>query len=62
MAELGVLIADSDSSASDSSDEEDMDILLIDAAFPPNVSYGNRICLEDLSDFQCERLFRFCSA
>ena len=47
---------DSDSS---SSDEEDMDLLVIQAiAFPPKSQQQTRICLDSISDLDCEQLFR----
>ena len=59
MEELGQVIFADNSSDDDSSDEEDLELLMIDTAFPETTPSGERLCLEDLSDFQCERLFRY---
>ena len=46
-------------SDSPSSDEEDIDLLVIqEIAFPPNSQQQTRICLDCISDLDCEQLFR----
>ena len=57
MEELVCAEIESDSD-NDSSDEEDLEILMLEAAFGETTPSGERLCLENLSDFQCERLFR----
>ena len=41
-----------------SSDEDDLDILLVEMAFAPKVNLGRRINLEDITDTGCEQMFR----
>ena len=55
------LIALQESSDSDflSSDEEDIDILLLELSFKPKKILEPRINLDDLSEVDCEQLFRF---
>ena len=53
----------SESDQSSSSDEEDLDFLLLDAVFPTKVSLDTpRLNLEDLSDEQCDRMFRYANS
>ena len=61
MKALVELLALQDSSDSDSSssDEEDMDFLLLEMLFKPKKVLGPRVNLDDLSDLECEKLFRF---
>lgn len=49
--------ASSDGS-SDSSDEDDLDFLLFCALFPEPSPSAPRLNLADLTDFQCETMFR----
>ena len=50
----------SDSSESSSSDDEDTAILLLHAVFPPRERlHRTRVCIEDMSEYECERLFRW---
>ena len=61
LAELTEAITydDSSDSTDSSSDDEDMAILLVHAAFPPSEETSRvRICIDSLSDYECERLFR----
>ncbi|CAH3188639.1 unnamed protein product, partial [Porites evermanni] len=55
---LTVLLYDDDSS-SDSSDEEDLDLLFLDAAFGETRTLDKRPNIADLSEIQCEEMFRF---
>ena len=49
----------SDSTESSSSDDEDTAILLVHAAFPPKERlHWTRVCIEDMGEYECERLFR----
>ena len=52
----------SDSSSSDeaSSDEEDTALLVLQAVvFPPKeIEYKTGVCIENLGEYECERLFR----
>ena len=58
---LEVMALDSSStSAPDSSGEEDdMDILLCELAFRPKLNLGQRLHVADLTELQCEQLFRY---
>lgn len=48
-----------DSSDSSSSDEEDVSFLLVrHLAFPPKPCRHGHICLEDITELDCEQLFR----
>ena len=52
-------LQDSSDSGFSSSDEElDMDFLLLEVLFKPKKILGPRINLDDLSDVECEKLFR----
>ena len=44
--------------SSDSSDEDDLDFLLFCALFPEPSPSAPRLNLADLTDFQCETMFR----
>ena len=55
---LTVLLYDDDSS-SDSSDEEDLDLLFLDAAFGETRTLDKRPNIADLSEIQCEEMFRY---
>lgn len=48
----------SSTSDSSSSDEDDLDILLVEMAFAPKVYLGRCLNLQDLSDSECEQMFR----
>lgn len=49
-----------DSSESDcsSSDEDDLDLILLDCLFPSANHGGPLLSIDDLSDWQCEKMFR----
>ena len=47
------------SSDSSSSDEDDRDLLLLELVFAPKIQPGHRLNLLDLSNLQCEQLFRY---
>ena len=49
---------DSSDSSDDSLDEDDLDTLLLYSMFPKDINNFPRRNLEDLTDFQCEELFR----
>ena len=55
------LIALQESGDSDfsSSDEEDIDFLLLELSFKPKKILGPRVNPDDLSEVECEQLFRF---
>ena len=54
-----MLLDDSSSSeGSSSSDEDDLDLLFLDAAFPEPRLLGHRLNIEDLSEVDCEQMFR----
>ena len=42
-----------------SSDEDDLDLILLDLAVKPKQVLGPRLHLEDLTDVDCERMFRY---
>jgi hypothetical protein len=46
------------SSDSDSSDEY-LDVLFLEAAFPEPRSLGPRLNIEDVSEVDCEKMFRY---
>ena len=46
------------SSSESSSDEDDLDFLLVDLAFAPKRVVVPRLNIVDLSDLQCDQLFR----
>jgi len=58
-AVLTVMQYEDSSSESSSSDENDLDFLLCELAFKPNRVLGPCLNLMDLSDLQCEQLFRY---
>lgn len=45
---------------SSSSEEDDLELLLCELAFAPEPVHRPRIHLQDLSDVECEELFRYC--
>ena len=47
---------------SSSSDEDDRDLLLLELVFAPKIQPGHRLNLLDLSNLQCEQLFRYVAA
>ena len=49
---------DSSSDSFSSSEEDEMDLLLCELAFWPKHVLGTRLNLLDLSDMECEQLFR----
>ena len=49
---------DSSSDSFSSSEEDDMDFLFYELAFRPKRLLGTRLNLLDLSDLECEQLFR----
>ena len=56
--ELAILLLYSDS---DDSSDDDIEIaaVLVEVIFPPvDRPYRTRVCLDDLDELQCERLFR----
>ena len=52
-----MVLADSSSGTSSSSDE-DLEVLFLDAAFPETRTLGPHLNLEDVSELDCERMFR----
>ena len=54
------MLYDDSSENSSSSDEDDLDNLLVDLMFPPTFCPNySRLNLEDISDVQCESMFRY---
>lgn len=51
---------DSSSGMSSSSEEDDLDVLVCELAFSPKSFRQPLIHLQDLSDVDCEELFRYC--
>lgn len=49
---------DDSSSEDSSSSDEDIDLLFLEAAFPEPRLLGPRLNLEDLSENDCEQMFR----
>ena len=57
---LEVMALDSSStSGTDSCEEDDKDILLCELAFRPKLNLGQRLHIADLTELQCEQLFRY---
>ena len=58
---LEVMALDSSSSTSgtDSCEEDDKDILLCELAFQPKLNLGQCLHIADLTELQCEQLFRY---
>lgn len=52
------LLYSQDSSSDSSSDEEDLDLLLLELAEKPKRILGPRLNLEDMTTLECEQLFR----
>ena len=55
---LTVLLYDNNSS-SDSSDEEDLDLLFLKAGFGETQTLDKRPNIADLSEIQCKEMFRY---
>lgn len=49
---------DDSSSEGSSSSDEDLDLLFLGAAFPKPRLLGPRLNIEDLSEIDCEQMFR----
>ena len=47
------------SGSDEGSEEDDMDILVCELAFRPKIKLGNRLHIADLSELECEQLFRY---
>lgn len=56
-----ILYDDSSSDMSSSSEEDDLDMLLCELAFAPKPVRRPLLHLQDLSDVECEELFRYCN-
>ena len=55
---MAVLLYDYSSSSSDSSDEDMLDEIFVDAMFPDHKHDYPRVNIKDLSKSQCEAMFR----
>ena len=55
---MAVLLNDDSSSSSDSSDEDMLDEIFVDALFPDHKHDYPRVNMEDLTESQCEAMFR----
>jgi len=55
---LTVMLYD-DESSSDSSDEEDLDVLFVVTAFGERRILNKKLNIADLSEVQCEEMFRY---
>ena len=55
---MALLLYDDSSSSSDSSDEDMLDEIFVDALFPNHKQDYLRVNIEDLSENQCEAMFR----
>ena len=55
---ITVLLYDDSSSSSDSSDEDMLDEVFVDALFPDHKHDYPRVNIEDLSESQCGAMFR----
>ena len=57
---MTVMLCDDNSSTSNSSSDDDLDLLLLENMFPPSIKLNvPRLNIEDLSDIQCEEMFRY---
>ncbi|XP_068713526.1 uncharacterized protein [Montipora foliosa] len=56
---LDVMQLDDSSSEGSSSSDEDLDFLFLEAAFPEPRLLGPRLNMEDISEIDCEQMFRF---
>ena len=57
---LEVMALDSSStSGTDNCEEDDKDILLCELAFRPKLNLGQRLHIANLTELQCEQLFRY---
>ena len=54
-----MLYDDESSCSSDSSDEEDLDVLFVVTAFGEGRILNKKLNIADLSEFQCEEMFRY---
>ena len=57
--EVMVLDDNSSSDSSSTSSDADLDILLLEAAFPQQRQLGSRLNIEDVSEMDCEEMFRY---
>ena len=55
---MDVILYGESSSSDSSSSKEDLDILLLELAFAPKLELGLCVNLEDISEMDCECLFR----
>lgn len=56
---MNVMQLDDSSSEGSSSSDEDLDFLFLEAAFPEPRLLGLRLNMEDISEIDCEQMFRF---
>ena len=57
---MELLRYDFNSSSSDgSSDDDDLDLILYDIAFTPKRKLGSRLNLQDITEDDCEKMFRY---
>ena len=59
---LNLMQYEDSSSDNSGSDEDDRDLLLLELVFAPKILPGPRLNLLDLSNLQCEQLFRYVAA
>jgi len=52
------MLYDDSSSNSDSSDDDDLDVLFRETAFGEKRSLGEKLNLADITEVQCEEMFR----
>lgn len=55
---MNVMQLDDSSSEGSSSSDEDLDCLFLEAAFPEPRLLGPRLNMEDISEIDCEQMFR----
>ena len=55
---MNIMQLDDSSSEGSSSSDEDFDFLFLEAAFPEPRLLGPRLNMEDISEIDCEQMFR----
>ena len=59
LRDISTVMLYDDESSSDSSDEEDLDVLFFETAFGERRILNKKLNIADLSEVQCEEMFRY---